>query len=138
MELSLCRPFPFGDTWMKSSVGVQQGDPLGPLLFSLALLELLDDIGTLEGLKLQLWYLDIGSCSAIASLLDSLLSKGPSFGFNTRQFEKCEIFWPSGNQEFPAFDNDVQRTVQVTNGVDFLGTPVYGSNSRSINCVQMS
>ena len=41
----------FGDAWIKSSAGVQQGDPLGPLFFSLAFLELLDDIGTSEGIN---------------------------------------------------------------------------------------
>ena len=77
-------------------------------------------IGTLEGLKLQLWYHDdgvfTGSRSAIATLLHSILSKG-LYPWLTRQFEKCDIFWPSGNQEFPEFDNDVQRTLLYCSGL---------------------
>ena len=116
----------FGDG---SSAGVQQGAPLGPLLFLLALLELLDDIGTCKGINVQLWYLDdgafVGSRHAIGHLLDILLSREPSFGLHVN-VNKCEIFWPSGNQDFPDFDPEIQSTVRVSNGVDFLGSPVYG------------
>jgi len=44
-----------------SSTGVQQGDPLRPLLFSLVLLERMDIIDLPQALSLQLWYLDHGS-----------------------------------------------------------------------------
>ena len=128
----------FGDAWIKSSAGVQQGDPLGPLLFSLALLELLDDIGTSKGINVQLWYLHdgafVGSRPAIAHLLDILLSRGPSFGLHVN-VNKCEIFWPSGDQDFPEFDPEIQRTFRVSCGVDFLGSPVYGSDTYFVSSV---
>ena len=55
-----------------ASSSVQQGDPLGPLLFSLVLLQFIDFF-KLHGLvKLNLWYLDdgtfIGSKSSLLKL----------------------------------------------------------------------
>ena len=51
----------FGAHRVISSSGVQQGDLLGPLLFSLSLLELLDGVPDLKDLSLKLWYLDDGT-----------------------------------------------------------------------------
>ena len=68
---------------MRSSAGVQQGDPPGPLLFSV-ILKLLDDIEDIPDLHLQLWYLDdgifVGKRSPVAAFLNLLSSKGPSHG----------------------------------------------------------
>ena len=50
----------FGPHRILSTSGVQQGDPLVPLLFSLVILELMDSVGLIENLQLKfkLWYLD--------------------------------------------------------------------------------
>ena len=102
------------------------------LLYSLALLELLDDIGTSKGINVQLWYLDdrafVGSRHAIAHLLHILLSRGPSFGLHVNE-NKYEIFWLLETRIFSEINLEIQRTVWVSNGVDFLGSPVYGSDT---------
>ena len=61
-------------------------ESLGPLLFSLVLSDLLDDIAKeVAALRLQLWYLNdgtfIGERSSVVSLLHSLLSKDPNIVF---------------------------------------------------------
>ena len=60
-------------------------------LFSLVLMEVLDNIGNIPDLKAQLWYLNdgifIGSMD-VSSLLNSLVEKGPEFGIYVNM-SKC-------------------------------------------------
>jgi hypothetical protein len=72
----------FGSSNILSCLGVQQGDPLGPLLFALALQPLLKSIkDQASELKLNIWFLDdgviMGTDKEILQVLEILNRKGP-------------------------------------------------------------
>ena len=116
-----------GPLAFRCSKGVQQGDPLGPLLFSLVLLDFMNSIDVPPDIFFQLWYLDDGTFAgtrpAMAELLKLFCKHGPSFGL-TLNLKKCEVFWPSGDSTFPDFPPEVCRPLQSSNGVELLGAPI--------------
>ncbi|GJR17450.1 putative reverse transcriptase domain-containing protein [Tanacetum coccineum] len=89
-----------GDTHIWSATGVQQGDPLGPLLFALILHPLLHKIKDSCKLLLHAWYLDdgtvIGDSEEVARVLDIIKVSGPGLGLELN-IKKTKIFWPSCN-----------------------------------------
>ncbi|XP_076934174.1 uncharacterized protein LOC143600337 [Bidens hawaiensis] len=87
-----------GDDNIWSTTGVQQGDPLGPLLFSLVLHPLVHQIRNNCKLLLHAWYLDdgtvIGDSMEVAKVLDIIKVTGPTLGLELN-IKKTELFWPS-------------------------------------------
>ncbi|KAJ0694995.1 putative reverse transcriptase domain, exostosin [Helianthus annuus] len=80
--------------------GVQQGDPLGPLLFALALHPLVLQVQENCKLPFHAWYLDdgtiIGDAVQVAKALDIIGSEGPALGLRLN-IRKTEVFWPTCN-----------------------------------------
>src|SRR6185369_2874890 len=101
-----------GEVLLASMAGVQQGDPLGPLLFSLVLHPLVEKIQSLfPNLDLNVWYLDdgtiIGKREDVFRVFELIRAEGPALGLHLN-IKKNEIWWPSRAEGDP-FPKEVER-----------------------------
>ena len=56
-----------------------------------------------------------------------MLEKDPSFGLKLN-LDKCEIFWPTGDQMFSEFPTAMRRICLIESGAELLGSPIIGSD----------
>lgn len=88
----------YNESILSSSQDVQQGDPLGPLLFALTLHPLICKIASQCSLDLNAWYLDdgtiIGDTLEVYKALHIIQNEGATKGLHLN-IGKTEIFWPS-------------------------------------------
>ena len=83
-----------------SEEGTQQGDPLGPVLFALAVKAVSDELNSkLPDLDLNRWYLDDGYIGGkvkdVGQALKIILDTSKSIGLELR-VKKTELFFPAG------------------------------------------
>lgn len=112
-----------------SQVGCQQGDPLGPALFSLSIQNIISDLKS----KFNLWYLDdgtlAGSVTDVTHDLQHLINRFQHFGLELN-FKKCELLIINPNLSVnsiePLFSNITPGIKVITeNNLTILGVPVF-------------
>ncbi|XP_026384772.1 uncharacterized protein LOC113280347 [Papaver somniferum] len=113
-----------------SSNGIQQGESLGPLLFSLAVHPIAEKIATQCNLDLNAWYLDEGTIAddtmEVAKALKIIQTNGPLRGLHLN-VAKTEIFWPSFDPR-----RDVKGTFPTEIGKPSIGVKILDGLSASI------
>jgi hypothetical protein len=111
------------------SAGVQQGDPLGPFLFCLAIHSLINKINSeCPNLNFVAYYLDdgtfFGTIDEVKKALDILLLHGPEHGI-VLNHDKTEIYCPGANalseEDKRALFEKIPLFKWTTRGVKLLG-----------------
>ena len=110
---------------LSSESGVQQGDPLGPMLFSLVLNFLVMKItrdSAYSNIPFHAWYLDDGAVagprSSLYRILTLLQEEGPALGIIIN-LPKCEVFSRHGLDMFPL---NIKKSDKPN--MEILGIPI--------------
>jgi hypothetical protein len=117
----------YNHTTILSTRGVQQGDPLGPFLFSLALDALVLDIRRHHPELLMAWYLDDGVVTGppadLADVLRLIEERGPALGLHLNM-AKCEVWSKDPDLDLSSVP---PRVIRVEgDGFELLGSSVGG------------
>lgn len=121
-----------GEALLSSQSGVQQGDPLGPMFFSLLIQRMILKIKEeCPLLKANVWYLDdgtiIGPTADVLKAYEIIVEESDSMGLKLNS-DKCELWWPNGlavngnADQWSQFPLEIKRNVGP--GIKLLGIPV--------------
>ena len=110
---------------ISSQQGVQQGDPLGLLMYSLAWQSVVDKMP--KGLLLNLWYLDdghlVGPQAVLEEALNILHTEGAKIGI-TLNADKCVLWGPAAQGASGRLAEIPITPWQRDSGIKVLGLPV--------------
>ena len=118
----------YGNNFIPSAEGVQQGDPLGPLLFSLVLSEVTEEIASRSNLDSQLWYLDdgvlMGEAVEVRKAVDVFSEVGPRCGLFLNP-AKSEIITPPASAHLTTLFPEIPKAkIRHDGNFDILGSPI--------------
>ena len=125
----------YGEDILTSQTGVQQGDPLGPVLFSLAIADMTEKLKANKALDGSIWYLDDGcirgSPEAVKAAYDALVVSSKQVGLKVNS-SKCELVTLRGDSAADLRDRgfvicDEPGSPGFTlhqKNFDFLGIPI--------------
>ncbi|GJX12102.1 putative reverse transcriptase domain-containing protein [Tanacetum coccineum] len=116
----------YGEHTLWSCQGVQQGDPLGLLLFSLVLHPLICKIRDSFILSLHAWYLDdgtiVGDTMVVGKVLELIMEDGSGCGLHLN-VDKTEVFWPKEDPRSRLAGIFPPNIARPLHGVKLLGGP---------------
>ena len=120
----------FGTHRLSSESGVQQGDPLGPLLFAIALQPILQELHSNRsdgGLQLVFSYLDdcclAGDYRAVAQALQHLKDACAAIGLKLNT-DKCELIPMAGAQAHIIQHFPSDMILRADGNFELLGGPI--------------
>ena len=123
----------FGNQSIESQSGVQQGDPLGPLLFSLALQPILSNIKSTHGsngLDLVFAYLDdcvlAGRADTVAAAFEDLTNAASAIGLEVALGRDKSLLIPCAKRAASFDESKFPQTLerQWDGNFAFLGSPI--------------
>ena len=126
-----------GEDSIRSVRGVQQEDPLGPLLFAIALQPIAADLrkrlqesesSTDSSPLLTMWYLDDGYIIAkhhqLREAVAHLLSNDVKASGLHLNFSKCHVWWPKEPTESAKAAYPTELSQEYTEGTSILNAPL--------------